>query len=950
MRGVCVWPAALLVLLTAAAPTFGADSALGLLRADRRAALRASVAAAAARGEPARIGLLVIPVDFADARLPDDWLPAASLAPRLVTAADPGALASYFEHASQGRTALDIVIAPLVRLPGDRLDYSDRDLNGFTRTRRLASEALGFVRDTGLDFRLLDLDGPDGLPGSGDDDGEVDGVLILHAAPGLENDGDDGLIMPLAFFLEEPVTRDGVSARSYAVASLRSGLGVWAHETAHLLGLEDRYDPFLPSTAHDLAGRGGLGVFSLMAAGAWGSGDGADPALPDAYSCAQVGWLDVVDVRGDESLFLPAKGERVAWRIWEYGESGPEYFLLESRGDDPHYDPALPEPQLLVYHVDGTLAEGEQSSGVIDDRHLRVRLVEADGDGALARGEDRGTPADPFPGSGGVVSWTARSYDGPIDLALASIVPTEAGVILDIEDAASPRFTVELGFAFGASPALALAVRETGVPAVTLRATIRVVSDPAWGRFVDAPGGEALSFDLAPGGEAGLWVPATAVLWNPDSAPPPGASTRFSLRLRADGVDETAYRVHEWQWSEDPDPLDFRAAWPGSWSSSVAGVPGTAWRLLSDPGGSGGYALACNTALTVGDWPTAVYDNGADATLLTPPLPAGSAVRVVHRVRVDLIRPGVAGDGALARAILPDGGAADLAPVDRYPGAVDPSARHALGGLPSFAVLDGADPDLDPWRVDVFVLPEAPGPVRLALRLASDSAWREGGWLVRDMTLADPATASAFPVWRWSGGDGEAYPGPTRTSPPPPEPVLAWIWPWPEYVTLYRVESSADEGATWTEGWRGLPGTPQGQPFYLDDSHLGALAAYGPRQRLLLRVIAETVEFGPIASRPVARHADDGPTIGAVLGRPWPNPAAGPLRMMVTVPQSVSGASLDLYDLRGRRLRRWPFTAGTYLHLWDARDGDGNLLPSGAYLLLLEAGGRTQSRKVVILR
>ncbi len=186
---------------TAAAMDPGAaDPSLHAWRAARRAAVRgqarafaaaraatpgASLAAAGAKTlldppvAPPRFGLLVIPVDFADARLPAGW-DATTLAPRL-SAPDGQSLRHYFAVASGGRCEVVAVVAPPAHLAGVAADYSDVGWNGFSRTRRLAAEALRSVAASGFDFRLADLDGPDGLAGSGDDDGWVDGVLRLHA-------------------------------------------------------------------------------------------------------------------------------------------------------------------------------------------------------------------------------------------------------------------------------------------------------------------------------------------------------------------------------------------------------------------------------------------------------------------------------------------------------------------------------------------------------------------------------------------------------------------------------------------------------------------------------------------------------------------------------------------------------------------------------------------------
>jgi len=267
-------------------------------RAAKRASSRLALSNKNKAEEPQLSGLLVIPVDFSDARLPQGWDGMIELSPRL-QAHHGESLHNYFSVASQNKLDLRITLAPVVHLEGTRRDYSDRYLNGFTRTRKLATEAITATEETGLVFRSLDMEGPDRIPGSIDDDGDLDGILILHSGPGQENDPEDGWVQALQFFLEEPIISDGITASFYAVASMNSGLGIWAHETGHLLGLEDRYDPTLFTSAiGDLQSLGGLGKFSLMASGAWGLGDGSGCALLDAYSAVQLGWQEPIVLPG----------------------------------------------------------------------------------------------------------------------------------------------------------------------------------------------------------------------------------------------------------------------------------------------------------------------------------------------------------------------------------------------------------------------------------------------------------------------------------------------------------------------------------------------------------------------------------------------------------------------------------------------------------------------------
>ena len=933
-----------------------ADTTLTALRAVRRATVRAATAVARTRGAPAPLTLLVIPVDFADQRLSADWDPGAALGPRLNTPAGGGAAGSpaippspslreYFRTASCGRADIDLVLAPLVRLPESTAAYSDLGFNGFTRTRRLATAALEAARAAGLAFSRLDNDGPDGFPGTADDDGEIDGVLILHSDAGNENDADAGLIEALQYYLAVPIGDRGTLARFYAVASLRSPLGVWAHETAHLFGLEDRYDPFLPVTGGDLAGTGGLGVFSLMAAGALVAG-GRYPALPDAYSAAQLGWRDVVTRRGlpgggADTLRPPPLGAEV-WRVWTRGETGPESFLLEARGGSglDRVDRHLPSG-LVVLHIDESLPERAQSSADPALRHLRVRLVEADGNGRLAAGLDTGLGADMFPGDSGHVELTPDSqpssagYTGPTQVALTGIEPLDGGgVTLAVVDATAPAWALEFAFAPPADGAFPLRLQaiELGLPTADLAAEILVLSDPPGGAF--AGGALALTVLLVRDPVARTWSPATPVAWIPTGS---AASTRFAVQLTAANGFAQAY-AREWLWSAGADPLDFAAVWPGEWRQETLAASATSWHrwptgfpLRAD----GGPVLACTGAAwpDAAVWPAVSYANGADLALVSGLLPAGTGVRLLHALDGELAWPGTAFDGGVVEFVMADGSVAAAEPVDGYAGAIVAEARSDLHGRPAFAGEDSLAPgSACIWRVDDITAPRhVPGPVRLRLRFAADDQFRGRGWFVARLRSL-PASAPA----------GGPFPTSCR-----PDGALFWQWPPDDPVTAFAVQTSTDNGATWLTAWSGsLAAEPSNPATYLLPGPVAGTTA--PGQRRLFRVIAQTLR-GPVASRgrllDVPRAAVAPPRIGL----PFPNPARGEVRLAVELPADATGR-LRACDLRGRRLREWPLAGGARLLAWDTRDGRGRPLPGGLYLLHLETSlGEHATRRVVIL-
>jgi immune inhibitor A len=253
--------------------------------------------------------------------------------------------------------------------------------------RKLVEDALGLA-EPDIDFSRFDDDGSDGVPASGDDDGYVDAVFVVHAGPSFEETGNPNYILSHQWTTVEPVDVDGVSVYVYAIEAEPSNIGTFCHEMGHILGLPDLYDMEYDSYALD--------VWSLMGSGGW-LDDGETPSHLDAWCKTKLGFLEpVVPEENVDGIILdPIEGHPDVYRIWKNGQEGREYFLLENR-QKVGFDAFLPGSGLLIYHVDETMKNNNNQW-----RYL-VGLEQADGMFDLERrdspswfGADAG---DPFPG------------------------------------------------------------------------------------------------------------------------------------------------------------------------------------------------------------------------------------------------------------------------------------------------------------------------------------------------------------------------------------------------------------------------------------------------------------------------------------------------------------------------------------------------------------------------
>ncbi|NNF07584.1 MAG: M6 family metalloprotease domain-containing protein, partial [Candidatus Eisenbacteria bacterium] len=284
-----------------------------------------------------------------------------------------GSLRDYYREATYNKIDVTGKVYGWFRMPLHYVDYADgqQGFGGdFPRSAKgLTHHALEAAVEAGVDITQFDSDGPDGIPNSGDDDGVIDALMIVHAGFGTERTRSLDDIRSHYWTTVGDLQIDGIRIPDYAMVPELENVGIMVHEYGHLLGAPDLYD---------LSGRGnGLGWFSVMAWAIWYN-NGREPGGPDPYTSMMCGVLKPEVPGGDEPrLTMPAINHNdYALRLWTEGAVGKEYFLVEYR-KTMGIDRYLFGDGLLIYHVDERAMRQDNPA-----RYL-VRLVQADGHRSL---------------------------------------------------------------------------------------------------------------------------------------------------------------------------------------------------------------------------------------------------------------------------------------------------------------------------------------------------------------------------------------------------------------------------------------------------------------------------------------------------------------------------------------------------------------------------------------
>ena len=839
-----------------------------------------------------------------------------------------GSLRDYFLENSNGKLDVTGTVTRWLRMP-QPYSYYVAGKRGFGpypyNAQKLAEDAV-VVANWEVNFSNLDNDGPDGVPDSGDDDGYVDALFIVHAGPGYETTLDTMNIHSHHWvFLHEQIV-DGVRAWPYSMEAEDSRTGVFCHEFGHILGLPDLYDRDYGSM--------GLGGWSLMAYGGW-NGLGMRPGHLDAWSKVRAGFMNPIIPTNNVAgvSFPPIEREPIVYKLWNSGTGDREYFLAERR-EKIGFDESLPGHGLLIYHVDEDVGNNDNAW------HYKVALEQADGLWHLENRANLGDDADPYPGS---LSKTVFGYEtvpgslgyggGDSRVRVFDIAQVESLLTADIWVELGPEVYVS-SFSIkdslgnndgkvdpGETVSLKLYLRNSGSDAIDVTGVLVPRSSCITMENSSASFGTIHFNSETWSSPPYVFTVSDTLSANPfgawfdiDVSSSSGFFTQDSILVGVGNV--FGFRddmEHPGGWEHYP----VRAGWNDEWGLSTA------------------RAFAGNSSWGCADVDSGVYSPRDDAALLSPVILLGGEPRLYFYqwmdARADTIEAQAGGfveissNGSPWVKLVPNGG---------YP--------YQLKALEDFPMADKRvfSGNKAQWeRVEFSLSPYTNTAIQLRLRFVSshDSVVARG-WYVDSLVVATNST----PVWISSLTASEVAGCVSLSWNAASElrsvPFSVWRSPGPDGSEgMYKISS---------------------EPMFAS-GHYGfndCDVAPGVEYKYWVGVDGNSsLVYGPVTIRTAARDSRL-----ARLELVSTNPVTDFLRLRAWPPTGLADnrVSVRLFDISGRFVRDLydgPGPSGSAASEpisleWDTKDYCGKRVGSGVYFLKLEWPTGAIVRKVLVLR
>jgi M6 family metalloprotease-like protein len=309
----------------------------------------------------------------------------------------------------------------------------------------LVGEALEKAVDLGI--RLEDYDS--------NSDGVVDAVIVIHTGRGAEMTSN---CLDLWSHQNEATFTVGGNPVTvhYLVGAERfywprtqqefpSGIGVFAHEFGHILGLPDLYNILGNPQENGY----GVGYYSLMGWGLYrwdgvipldGFGPDALPMALDPWSLERLGWVTPERITENQCLTsLPAYDLTPKVVSFPLNPTGSERLLVQYVRNKGFRAP-LGASGVLIWHVDDAMEEKNPYGNISNcipgegncfSIHPWVSLLQADGQYDLERGRNPGDPQDLFIGGQCLTEATtpsSRRWDGTDSKVRICVLSLSEGV------------------------------------------------------------------------------------------------------------------------------------------------------------------------------------------------------------------------------------------------------------------------------------------------------------------------------------------------------------------------------------------------------------------------------------------------------------------------------------------------------------------------------------------
>ena len=445
----------------------------------------------------------------------------------------PYSLKTYYEQISNGRITMSGRVFDPVRVDSSNI-YYENNCNGIGVVtdcadggRRFGSMLLAVLDSVsnrpGADtvWSAFDNDGPDGVPNSGDDDGEVDFVTFIqpvrdgacggagiwahrYVIAGWNNSSKYVTKTPRRDKQGQPIAGQFISVNNYTMQSQVGGgtgcdasqimpVGTVSHETGHAFGLPDLYDTDRAS------GTEGIGEWGIMGSGNYSKA--YSPTGYDAWSLNELGWV-VIDTLGTTRTITTGPRQLSDTVFLAKMSTATELMLIENRqaveSDTAALNPNQPLPTqgtcrsncrkgpgLLLWHIDLLkISQGRFSNRVNTGPIQGVALEQADGLNNLRSNSstrNRGDEGDPYPGSTANTKWVLSGTP-----AARTNFGDYAGFIVD-----------QIQQLAGGAMRFRFLRRDPTVVASALPGAAVRVANQLWGRFEDViPTGDQFTISV----------------------------------------------------------------------------------------------------------------------------------------------------------------------------------------------------------------------------------------------------------------------------------------------------------------------------------------------------------------------------------------------------------------------------------------------------------------------